>query len=292
MNFHHLEMMCTIANCRSIKEAASKLNVSQPYLSTMIKSLEKELGYPLVKRDYRGIQFSDEGKAFLISSKKILTELDHIYHLYQTSSNDISLASYYSPLIMRVFLQFTQKEKRYNDRIREMGNEEVFQSVFGQHSHLGIVFLLGKSEERIQMYAKKYTCDYQILYHHLPVYVLMPKQHKAASHTSMGISEILKYPFVCYDDPSTIKVLELLQLHQHPNMLAVSDRGSFHDALQSGEYLSITASVKELKDDDMCYLPLKEEDVWIRGYWLKRKGYVLNGREKAFIRYLKEEDIK
>lgn len=47
-----------------------------------------------------------------------------------------------------------------------------------------------------------------------------------------------------------------------------------------------------LKDDDMCYLPLKEEDVWIRGYWLKRKGYVLNEREKAFIRYLKEEDIK
>ena len=37
----------------------------------------------------------------------------------------------------------------------------------------------------------------------------------------------------------------------------------------------------------MCYLPLKEEDVWISGYWLKRKGYVLQEREEALIRYMK-----
>ena len=287
MNFRHLEIMCMVAKCHSIKEAAGKLNVSQPYLSTMIKSLEKELGYTLINRNSQGIEFSDEGKAFLVSSKKILTELDHIYHLNQTSCKDINLASYYSPLIMRVFLQFTQQGKRYNDRIREMGNEEVFQSLNQQNDHLGIVFLLGKSEERIQKYAAKYQCEYQILKEHMPVYVLMSKQHEAAHKTSMKLSDIKKYPFVCYDDTSTNKLMELLRLHQHPDMLKVSDRGSFHDALQSGKYLSITAGNLIIKDDDMCYLPLKEEDVWISGYWLKRKGYVLQEREEALIRYMK-----
>ena len=100
----------------------------------------------------------------------------------------------------------------------------------------------------------------------MPVYVLMSKQHEAAHKTSMKLSDIKKYPFVCYDDTSTNKLMELLRLHQHPDMLKVSDRGSFHDALQSGKYLSITAGNLIIKDDDMCYLPFERGgcmDQWI-----------------------------
>ena len=50
MNITQIKYVLEIARSSSIREAATKLFISQPALGRRIKALEEELGYSLVKR--------------------------------------------------------------------------------------------------------------------------------------------------------------------------------------------------------------------------------------------------
>src|SRR5699024_6456577 len=57
----------------SFSKAGEMLFMSQPSVSTKIKSLEQQLGAPLFERTGKEIYLSEEGKAFLPYAEKIST---------------------------------------------------------------------------------------------------------------------------------------------------------------------------------------------------------------------------
>ena len=56
--------------------AATALHISQPALSTAIKTLEKDLGAMLFHRLPRGVKVTDAGAEFAESARVIMRELD------------------------------------------------------------------------------------------------------------------------------------------------------------------------------------------------------------------------
>ena len=50
MELRQLKYFLTIAESNNVSDAAKKLHVSQPAISTALKDLEKELGFPLFDR--------------------------------------------------------------------------------------------------------------------------------------------------------------------------------------------------------------------------------------------------
>jgi DNA-binding transcriptional LysR family regulator len=64
-----------VAEYQSITNASKKLYVSQPYLSTTIRELEKELGINLFERRNRGIFLSEAGTIFLEYVKRADLEM-------------------------------------------------------------------------------------------------------------------------------------------------------------------------------------------------------------------------
>jgi DNA-binding transcriptional LysR family regulator len=65
VNLRQLEYFITIADEGSFSRAAERLLVAQPSLSQQIKSLERELGGPLMERVPRGIRLTPAGRAFI-----------------------------------------------------------------------------------------------------------------------------------------------------------------------------------------------------------------------------------
>jgi DNA-binding transcriptional LysR family regulator len=59
--------------------AASRLNISQPYLSRAIREYEGELGFVLFRRNRRVVEVTKAGQAFLGPAKRLLAELDSAY---------------------------------------------------------------------------------------------------------------------------------------------------------------------------------------------------------------------
>lgn len=70
MTILQLKYVLAISGASSMREAASKLFVSQPALSATIHELEEELGIKIFDRNNKGISLSEEGSEFLSYAKQ------------------------------------------------------------------------------------------------------------------------------------------------------------------------------------------------------------------------------
>jgi LysR family transcriptional activator of nhaA len=62
LNYHHLRYFWTVAREGSIVSASKLLGLSQPGISTQLKSLEEALGEQLFERDGRGLSLTEAGQ--------------------------------------------------------------------------------------------------------------------------------------------------------------------------------------------------------------------------------------
>ncbi|MCD7894765.1 MAG: LysR family transcriptional regulator [Erysipelotrichaceae bacterium] len=78
MELYQLQQFYTIANSRTMSEAAKKLHISQPALSASLKKLEDELGIQLFDRYKNKIKLNDAGKIVLKHCENIFFSIDKI----------------------------------------------------------------------------------------------------------------------------------------------------------------------------------------------------------------------
>jgi DNA-binding transcriptional LysR family regulator len=76
MNLRQLSYLLAIADDGSFTRAAERLFVAQPSLSQQIKSLERELGGPLLERLPTGVRLTAAGKAFVPEARAAVTHAE------------------------------------------------------------------------------------------------------------------------------------------------------------------------------------------------------------------------
>ena len=74
-----------VAQMQSISAAARELYISAPSLKQCMDSLEKEVGFPVLKRTNKGVTLTKEGKMLYDVSKKILTDYQKLLQKCQKS---------------------------------------------------------------------------------------------------------------------------------------------------------------------------------------------------------------
>ena len=85
MTLLQLRYAITVADSRSMNQAAQKLFISQPSLSSAIRELEDEVGIEIFRRTNRGIQVTPDGEEFLQYARRIIREVDEIEELYRNA---------------------------------------------------------------------------------------------------------------------------------------------------------------------------------------------------------------
>ena len=65
LNYHHLLYFWVVACTGSISKASRELLVSQPTISTQLKTLEESLGKQLFDRVGRGLELTETGRIVL-----------------------------------------------------------------------------------------------------------------------------------------------------------------------------------------------------------------------------------
>lgn len=78
MFIRQLDYLVTLARERHFARAAEACNVSQPALSSAIRSLENELGLVIVQRGRRFLGFTEEGERVLGWARQTLATLEHM----------------------------------------------------------------------------------------------------------------------------------------------------------------------------------------------------------------------
>ena len=87
MTLQQLQQVITIADSKSMNEAAKKLFVSQPNLSSVVKELEAEAGIPIFIRSNRGIIVTPEGEEFIGYARQIVEQYQLLEKRYLTTES-------------------------------------------------------------------------------------------------------------------------------------------------------------------------------------------------------------
>lgn len=87
MNLNQLKYFYKVCICGSLSEAAEHLYISQPSLSSAIKSLEKEFGIILFSRTHSGMQLTAEGKILFQYCKELLSRTEQLENILKDLGN-------------------------------------------------------------------------------------------------------------------------------------------------------------------------------------------------------------
>jgi LysR family transcriptional regulator, nitrogen assimilation regulatory protein len=86
MDLKQLRYFIQISESGSLTAASEILRIAQPSLSLQLKSLEDELGVPLMVRHAKGITLTELGTSFYEHAQKIIREVDHAKEVIQTKA--------------------------------------------------------------------------------------------------------------------------------------------------------------------------------------------------------------
>ena len=95
-----------------MREASTKLYVSQPALSASIRELEDELGILIFERTNKGISLTDDGREFLNYAKKAVGQygiLEDRYLSRDAGKEKFSVSSQHYNFAIKAFTEVIKK---------------------------------------------------------------------------------------------------------------------------------------------------------------------------------------
>ena len=197
-----IEAFLTIAERRTVSEAASVLYVTQPALTTRIKNLERELGVDLFVRTPRGMRLTAEGRAFRSHAQQAVQALAEgrqlLHELREGGVGELvvgaapAISTYVLPLVLR---RFQTSFPNVHLIVRTGHSEGILDLVLREQVHVGLV--------REMPHAATIA---QPLYEDEIVLVVHPG-HRFAELRSIDVRELAGERLILFDRTSSYFVL-------------------------------------------------------------------------------------
>ncbi|XME03104.1 LysR family transcriptional regulator [Lachnospiraceae bacterium C1.1] len=280
MNITHLKYVIEVAASSSIREAATKLFISQPALSSSIKELEEELGILIFKRSNKGISLTDAGREFLSYAKKAVSQYEILEERFISRDSDkerFSVSTQHYTFAIRAFANVVKKwnPDRFFFSIRETRTQEVLDDVASLRSEVGIISFSGNNEELYKKLFKDNQLEFTPLMKR-DTYIYVWKDHILAGLSEISIEELSEYPCVTFnqaDDSNLYLTEEALADYDFKKMIKSDDRATTMELIADLGGYSIGSGM--LSDTDavlkgLVSIKLKEEDPLTIGYITRR----------------------
>lgn len=146
MEIKQLEYFLAVCERGSINKAAECLYTSQPNVSKIINSLERELGRELFKRTHKGIEITPYGKTIYQYAEVILKHIHLMTDIaLPINSNKLSIATYRSDIISNILTTFYEKNNGEVSIEHYQGSiEEVTDYVKKGITEIGLIYVAEK----------------------------------------------------------------------------------------------------------------------------------------------------
>ncbi len=106
LDLKQLRTFAEIAECGSFSRAAERLRIAQPALTRQIHLLEADINTRLLDRHSRGVDLTEEGRAFLARAREILREAERTREEFRARAGTVSgpVALAVAPAMVDFFL--------------------------------------------------------------------------------------------------------------------------------------------------------------------------------------------
>lgn len=240
MRIEHLQQIAEIEKQQSISKAAKELYVAQPYLSTILKNFEQEIGVQIFKRSRNGVSPTPEGEEILAMIKHILTYTDQIIH-YKDGMQalcgevDLLMTRAYRPLIPDILVAFKKAFPNAMLNIQVLLPNEVVDGVSRGMANIGLTLQEQRRNVKTESLGKK-NIRYETFHAHKMMLYTHPN-HPLAKRSSVEVSDLKNEQFAVYEPYYWTIMYQQLPTLSAP--LIVNDNESLKRLISQGHAVSI-----------------------------------------------------
>jgi LysR family hca operon transcriptional activator len=201
VELRHLRYFIAVAETGSLTEAAERrLHTSQPSLSRQIRDLEYEVGVQLLSRGARGVELTASGRAFLDHARLALAQVDAAGEAARRVAQPAKRTFALGFLTGQEMDWLPEAMRILRD---ELPNIEV--TVCSQYSpDLAAALMRGKLDlaflrpepNVVDLTFKTVTKE--------PLVVIMPSDHRLASHEAIRVQEIVGETFISVSNTAPV----------------------------------------------------------------------------------------
>jgi len=202
MELKHLEYFLSCARNSSLTLAAEELYTTQPHVSMVIKSLEKELGVTLFHRKSKGIELTEEGKQIYSYAVNALKNAELIKLVSQSQKKHTVLiatnnSSNMAVLLTNYFKQFQQGQLFL--KFTECGIEKMLTLLSYHEYDLGFLFVPDNKRSALRYMLEKRHLEFvPLLDTDLVLYV--GKNNPLFGQKSIEPEKLLELDFIQLED--------------------------------------------------------------------------------------------
>jgi len=295
MNINQIKYVLAASRASSMREASTRLFVSQPALSASIGELEEELGILIFERTNRGIALTEAGREFVSYAKRVVGQYEIMEDRYlskDSGKEHFSVSTQHYNFAIRAFTEVirTFSPEKYVFSIHETKTREVLEDVRNLKSEVGVISFSGGNERVIRKLFKDYQLDFTPLMHR-ETYIYVWKDHELAGRKEVSIEELKHLPCVSFDqsdDSPFYLTEEAMSDYTFDKMVKSDDRATSMEIIAELGGYSVGSGM--LAGDGVILkglvsVKLKEEDPLMIGY-ITRKGGVMSKYGTLYVEKL------
>ncbi|WP_018981720.1 LysR family transcriptional regulator [Salinimonas chungwhensis] len=201
VSYRNMLAFLKVAESSTFAEAAEKLHLTQPALSSAIKKMEEQLGGKLFSRSTRRVQLTPEGETLLPSARRLIHEwddtLEEMQNLFSVRQGKLTIAampSFAESRLPELLRKYHSNFPNIRLRILDVVMEDTIDAVLAGRAEIGFTFEPESTE----------GCVFTPLFNDAFVAVLYPA-HPLAQKRSVDFVQLLKSPLIAMNRGSAVR---------------------------------------------------------------------------------------
>ncbi|MCK6211615.1 LysR family transcriptional regulator [Georgenia sp. EYE_87] len=199
MELRQLQYFVTVVDERSVSQAAVRLHMTQPPLSTSMRQLEKEIGVPLLRRHARGVEPTDAGLFLAEEARRLLRHLDDVQvraravgagRLGRLGIATVTAGSWH--LLPSILRAFHRRAPDVDLDVEDVLPDEVVERVRDRRAGVGLVYCADT-----QTLARSAAAGLETaVARREPLVAVVPRDHPAASASVIDLRDLADEPWI------------------------------------------------------------------------------------------------
>lgn len=296
MTLLQLQYVVTVAETGTITEAAEKLYITQPSLTSAIKELEKEMNLTIFIRSNKGVVVSKEGEVFLGYARQVLQQAELLKDRYKTDkkwSGSFCVSTQHYSFAVNAFVELIQRYggASYDFDLRETQTYEIIEDVSLMKSEVGILYLNEANRNIIQKTLKEKELIFTTLFEAMP-HIFISDRHPLAKREIVTWEDLEEYPYLSFEQGEHNSFYfseEIFSQVIRKKNIRVRDRATLFNLLIGLNGYTVSSGIidEKLNGKEIIAVPLKEEGKMQIGY-IRHKKAVMSHLAEYYIQALQQ----
>ncbi len=294
LSIKQLRAFLVLSEHDSFTQAAKRFNLSQPAFSTLIASLEEEIGYRLFDRDTRKVELNANGIHILETARRLIADYDDAIREIEARASGKEgtltlsvLPSLAVEWLPEILAQYSQSHPQTQIKLNDTHWNQCLKSVINGSADLALT----ANQPASTLFDSTYLFADQF-------YLLCHASHPLAQHDAVKLHDLYGHPFIGFSPTTSIRHYtdKLFESHGKPMdyRLEVQQLTTMMGLISANYGIGITAGLTlfQFKHKNIAIVPLADIHLERAIYLVSLKNRAQPSHVKLFADFIIDEAKK